>query len=159
MLGHAMKKEKPLKPVQLTALKLIAVGTPLNRVAEKLEVSEMTVYRWRRLPEFESRLRTITSSGMEEIAKKMNAATLTAIETLQETMCDMSEPTNVRLKAALGVLNATASVNGMLEKGLRHRAADFDLQQRWGEGFACNSVEESNLSLRGGLAENDIRMR
>ena len=74
-------------------------------------------------------------------------------------MCDLSVPTSVRLRAALGVLGAMASVNGTLEKSLRHRAADFDLRQWWGEGFASNSVEERNLSLRGGLEENDMRMR
>mgnify|MGYP000916687192 FL=1 len=73
----------------------------------------------------------------------MNAATLTAIETLQETMCDMSQPATIRIKAALGVLSATASVNGMLEKGLRHRLADFDLKQRWGESFTYNGSGEA----------------
>ncbi len=133
---------KTLKPVQLTAISMLAAGTPATQVAARLEVSTMTIYRWQRLPEFESKLRTITSSGLEEIAKKMNAATLTAIETLQETMCDMSEPAAVRLKAALGVLSATASVNGMLEKSLRHRAADFDLPERWGDSFTYNGSGE-----------------
>jgi len=140
MWGPAMKT---LKPVQLTAISMLAAGTTATQVAARLDISTMTIYRWQRLPEFEARLRTITSSGLEEIAKKMNAATLTAIETLQETMCNMSEPTPVRMKAALGVLNATASVNGMLEKSLRHRVADFDLQERWGDSFNHSSSGES----------------
>lgn len=134
-----MNNGKKLKARQLQALKLIAMGTPTNQVAQRLEVSTMTLYRWQRQPEFEAKLRSITSSGLEEVAKKMNAATLTAIETLQEAMCDMSEPTGTRMKAAVAVLGAMPSVNGILEKSLQHRVGDFDLQQRWSEGFTFDS--------------------
>lgn len=90
----------------------------------------MTIYRWQRLPAFEAKLNAITSSGLEEIAKKMNATALTAVETLQEVMCDLREPTTSRMKAALGVLANVASVNNMLEKSLIHRVAGFDLKNR-----------------------------
>ncbi|SFM42875.1 phBC6A51 family helix-turn-helix protein [Nitrosomonas communis] len=126
-----MKNHKPLKPKQLTAIQLLAMGTPASEVAAKLEITSMTLYRWQRLPEFNSKLNNITHSGLEEIAKKMNAATITAIETLQEAMCDLTEPSSVRIKAALGVLGAMASVNGVLEKALKHRIGDFDLNHRF----------------------------
>lgn len=126
-----MPKTHALKPMQLNAIKLLAVGTPAYQVAERLEVSTMTIYRWQRLPEFEAKLNSIYSSGLEEIAKKMNATTLTAIETLQEILCEMREPSITRMKAPLGVLSAMSSVNSVLEKSLQHRVGDFDLQQRW----------------------------
>lgn len=85
-----MENTKPLKPVQLTAIQLLAAGKPAHRVAEQLEVSTMTIYRWRQQPEFEAKLNSIASSGMEDIAKKLNATTLTAVETLQEVLCDFS---------------------------------------------------------------------
>lgn len=137
---------KALNARQLNAIQLLAMGTPACRVAETLEVSTMTIYRWQRIPEFEARLSSIANSGLEEIAKNMNAAALTAIETLQEVMCDMREPTNMRVKAALGVLNVMSAINGTLEKGLRHRVGDFDMRQRWGPRFALdengNPMEE-----------------
>lgn len=126
-----MKIKKSLKPVQLTALKLISMGTPAYRVAERLDVSVMTVYRWQRLPEFEAQLQSFANSGLEEIAKKMNATALTAVETLQETLCDLSLPPSIRIKAALGVLSAMPSVNIALENSLRHRHSDFDLDHRF----------------------------
>lgn len=126
-----MRDVKSLKPAQLTAIQLLAVGTPAYQVAAKLEVSTMTLYRWQRLPAFEAKLNSITSSGLEEIAKKMNATTLTAVETLQEILCDMRVPTNIKLKASLGILGAMASVNATLERSLQHRVADFDLHQRY----------------------------
>lgn len=148
-----MKRDKSLKPRQLNAVKLLALGTPAYQVAQRLEVSVMTLYRWQRLPEFEARLNSVASSGLEEVAKKLNAATLTAIETLQEAMCDMSEPTGTRMKAAMGVLKVMPSVNSILDKSLQHRVGDFDLQQRWGEGFTfdgsgnpCHTTGTGELS-------------
>lgn len=91
----------------------------------------MSVYRWKRLPAFEAKLHSITESGLEEIARKANAATLTAVETLQEILCDLTQPTTIRMRAALGVLGVMATVNGALEKSLKHREADFELAQRF----------------------------
>ncbi len=126
-----MKNGKALKARQLNALQLLAAGTPAYQVAERLEVSTMTIYRWQQLPAFEAKLNAIASSGLEEIAKKLNVAALTALENLQMLQCDMALPITLRVKVGLGVLGAMASLNGVLQKGLRHRVADFDLEQRW----------------------------
>jgi hypothetical protein len=145
-----MKNGKSLKPVQLTAIQLLAVGTPASHVAERLEVSVMTIYRWQRLPEFEAKLHAVTSSGLEEIAKKMNATALTAVETLQEVLCDLTQPVPTRIKAALGVLGAMGSVNAALEKGLQHRVADFDSKLRWSEpGFTYDAAAQSCQAIGG----------
>lgn len=129
-----MNNQKPLKPKQINAIQLLAVGTPAHQVAEKLEITTMTLYRWQKQPQFNSKLNYIANSGLEELAKKMNAATITAIETLQETMCHLGVPLATRMKAAQIILNNTSSVNSMLEKAIKHRAADFDLKQRWENG-------------------------
>ncbi len=135
-----MKTVQSLKPRQLNAIKLLAMGKPANQVAEILQVTTMTLYRWQKLPEFNSKLNCIANSGMEEIAKKMNVAALTAIEVLQDILCDMRVPKATQLKAALGVLHTMASVNGALEKGLQHRQADFDPQSRWdNQGFTYDA--------------------
>ena len=105
-----MNNVKSLKARQLNAVQLLALGTPAYQVAAQLDVSTMTIYRWQRLPAFEAKLNAITSSGLEEIAKKMNATTLTAVETLQEILCNMAESPTTRMKAALGVLGAMSSV-------------------------------------------------
>lgn len=139
-----MKNVNSLKVRQLEAVKLLAMGTPASHVAERLEVSTMTIYRWQRLPEFEARLSAVTTSGLTEVAKKLNAASLTAVETLHEVLCDLSQPIPIRMKAALGVLGTMPAVNGALERGLRHRVADFDLKQRFsGQGYTYDSSGES----------------
>jgi hypothetical protein len=127
-----MENMKRLKPLQLTAIQLLAVGTPASHVAQRLEVSAMTIYRWQQSPAFKAKLNSITSSGLEEIAKTLNATALTAVETLHEVLCDMSQPVPTRMKAALGVLGVMSSVNAALERGLQHRAGDFDLKHRFG---------------------------
>lgn len=147
--------KKSLKPVQLLALKLIVLGTPDNQVAARLDVSAMTIHRWKRLPAFEAKLNAITSSGLERIVKMLNITSLTAVETLNEMLNDMSVPATIRMRAALGVLNALPSVNGALEKGLQHRAADFDLKQRWNSqgrtyderGEPCSAPEEDTITV------------
>jgi len=131
---YCMNNQKPLKPKQINAIQLLAVGTPAYQVAEKLEITTMTLYRWQKLPEFNSKLNYVANSGLEEISKKMNAATITAIETLQETMFNFGMPLATRMKAAQVILSNTSSINSMLEKALKHRAADFDLEDRWENG-------------------------
>ena len=143
-----MKNKKVLKSKQLSAIKLLAAGTPAYQVAEKLEVSTMTIYRWQQLPEFEFKLQTITASGLEEIAKRLNSTALTAVETLQEVLCDMSLPTALRMKAALGVLNLMPNINGVLEQNFRNGKADFDLRDRWNiEGYAYGNNKEMSSMM------------
>ena len=135
-----MNNVKPLRPLQLVALKQIAMGTPDYQVAAMLNVSVMTIYRWKRLPEFQSRLSAIAASGLEEIAQKINAAALTAVENIQAILCDMALPTATQIKLSLGVLNAMPALNAALEKGLRHRAADFDPGERWTGPYTYDST-------------------
>jgi hypothetical protein len=162
-----MENVRSLKPKQINAIQLLAVGTPAYQVAERLDVSAMTIHRWQQIPEFEAKLHSITNSGLEEIAKKMNIAALTAVETLQEAMCDMSEPITTRMKAATGVLNAMPSVNGALEKCLVHRAADFDLKTRFrGQAYTYDSngnpcqTNRANLPKTNGgvISDNEIEV-
>lgn len=133
-------RQKTLKPKQISAIKLLATGAPLVRVAERLEVTCMTLHRWKKLPEFERTLNSVSYSGMAELTKKMNAAALTAAETIQEILCNLQEPTALRLKAALGALRAMPAVNTALERGIQHQTADFDLRDRFsGPVFTHNS--------------------
>ena len=145
-----MPPARQLKPKQIDAIKLLATGTPAYQVAAQLQVTTMTLYRWQRLPVFEEKLRTITHSGLEQFAKKTNLAALTAVETLQHYMCDMSVSPSLHVKASLGVLNAMHKVNGALDRGMQHRSADFDVKTRFsgpsftydGDGNTCQSNME-----------------
>lgn len=127
-----MKTGKGLRPVQLSAIRLLAVGTPIVRVAEKLDISCMTIWRWRtQNPEFESRLNAVAASGLQEVGKQINRTALVAVEVLQQLLGDMTQPTSVQVKVALGVLNSMPNINAAIEKGLLHRAADFDPERHW----------------------------
>lgn len=161
-----MVNVRSLKPRQLTAIQLLAVGTPANQVAARLEVSTMTLYRWQRLPEFEARLHSIANSGLEKLTKKMNSTALTAVEVIQEILCDMRQPAALQVKAALGMLNAMASVNGALEKGLQHRAADFDLRKRFSDmaftydsaGNLCQPPRGNSNLTNGGVMSDEMEV-
>jgi hypothetical protein len=144
-----MKSGKGLRPVQLSAIRLLAVGTPIVKVAERLDVSCMTIWRWRtQNPEFESRLNAVAASGLQEVGKQINRTALAAIEVLQGLLGDMTQPTSVQIKVALGVLNSMPSVNAAIDKALLHRAADFDPEQRWDNqvGQTYDQCEPCNAS-------------
>lgn len=126
-----MSTKTPLRPKQLDAIKLLATGIPAYQVAERLEITVMTLYRWKKIPAFEQKLTAISYSGLKEIAKKMNATTVTAIEILQEVMCDMRNSKEIQVKVALGVLNAMPKVNNALEMASLYKTADFDMQKRF----------------------------
>lgn len=161
-----MNPAKALKPKQLNAIKLLATGTPAHRVAERLEITTMTLYRWQKLPEFEEKLHSIAYTGLDELSKKINIAALTAVETLQEILCNMSEPSTIRIKAAIGVLNAMPSVNRTLEKSLQHRLADFDLQKRFSgpvfthdsSGNLCRPTRASSYQANGGVMPEEVEV-
>ena len=127
-----MSDSATLKPKQMNAVKLLAAGTPASQVAARLEITTMTLWRWQKLPAFEQTLQAVSHSGLDEIAKKTNVVALTALEVLQEILCDMMQPTIVHLKAAAIALRAMPATNGMLEKSLQHRDADFDIRKRFG---------------------------
>lgn len=127
-----MKKQKVLKPKQQLAVRLLASGYQKNIVAQRLNVSVMTIYRWEQSPIFQTELAsTIEASGLEETARKLHIAGITAAETIQEFLNNMSHPSEVRAKFAVGVLRAYPAFQSAIEKGLRHRIGDFSLDERW----------------------------
>lgn len=123
-----MQQAKTLKPKQLNAIKMLATGIPAYEVAERLQVTTMTLWRWQRLPAFEHTLNSISHSGLDELARKINIAALTAVEVVQECLCDMREPSATRLKAAAIALKAMPGVNSALTNA--HPSADFDTRKR-----------------------------
>jgi hypothetical protein len=100
-------------------------------VAEKLDISCMTIWRWRQSEEFESRLNAVAASGLQEVGKQINQTALVAVAVLQQLLGDMTQPTNVQIKVALGVLNSMPNINAAIDKALLHRAADFDPESVW----------------------------
>ena len=127
-----MKNHKVLKPKQQLAVRLLALGHQKNIVAQRLDVSTMTLYRWEQSPNFQNELATsIESSGLKETARKLHIAGITAAETIQEFLNNMSHPAEVRAKFAVGVLRAYPAFQSAIEKGLRNRVGDFNLDERW----------------------------
>ena len=120
MLGIRMKNVKPLHARQLHAIRLLAAGTPDYLVAQRIEVSTMTIYRWKRQDDFNRELRQITYSGLEDFSKKLSDCAVNAIETLHEVMNDLREPSTHRSKVALGVINALPKLQVALAHSARH---------------------------------------
>jgi transcriptional regulator with XRE-family HTH domain len=136
-----MMHSTSLTTKQQIAVRLLAQGESKSNVAARLDVSRITLSRWEKNPQFESQLTSITRSGLEQTAKMLNAASLTAAETLQEILCDMTQPVTIRLKAALGVLHVTPAISLSLQRDL-YQVSDFDLKHRGGTQYTYNSQGE-----------------
>lgn len=130
-----------LSTKQEIAIRLLAQGESKTAVATRLNVSRMTLSRWVKNSEFESQLVSISRSGLEQTAKMLNAASLTAAETLQEILCDMTQPKILRVKAALGVLRVLPTINASLQRDM-YQDNDFDVQHRWGLQYTYNAQGE-----------------
>lgn len=142
-----MQIQKQLKPKQIQAIRMLARGEKKIHIAQQLSVTTMTLHRWEQLPSFQTQLATVHASGLAAIARLTNAATLTAIETVQECLCDMREPASVRTRVALSFLRTFPAVNATLENGLKHRVADFHLADRFKGGNTFDSRGYSLLDL------------
>lgn len=160
-----MTQDKPLKALQHNAIRLLAQGETQKNVAQILNISPMTVSRWNNLPNFQTQLQTVTASesGLEALARKSNATALTAVENLQEVLAGVHEPLQVRLQAAQIILRCLPAINAAMERGLKHRRADFLLEQRWERGNiydshcdlippACPGANSSIRNLDGSVA-------
>jgi transcriptional regulator with XRE-family HTH domain len=141
---------------QQIAIRMLAQGESKAIVAARLDVSRMTLSRWEKNPQFESQLTSITRSGLEQTAKMLNAASLTAAETLQEILCDTTLPVQVRLKAALGVLNVTPAISSSLQRDI-YQDTDFDLKHRWATQYTYNAQGEVIDKRPSGINQRECR--
>ena len=58
--------KKPLDEVQLRAARMIAMGVPYNDIAKQINVTRITLYRWRKLPQFAAELSKLTQEASQE---------------------------------------------------------------------------------------------
>lgn len=118
-----MKISNALPPRQMIAIRLLASGLTATAVAEELGISYMTLYRWKQNELFSAELNRATTSYIMEFTEKLNFSAMAAIDTLNEIMNDLREPSTHRGKIALGVLKNLPRIQSALAK-TSYRAAD-----------------------------------
>jgi hypothetical protein len=76
----------------------------------------MTVYRWKQNELFSSELNRLTTNYVKEFSEKLNYSAMTAVDTLNEIMNDLREPSMHRGKVALGLLRSLPHIQSALAK-------------------------------------------
>jgi hypothetical protein len=96
-------ENKELKFSQLKACYLITSGINLKDVGSAVGVSEQTIFRWLKLPEFQAELRELKRIVIERSLGKLQNLNDKAIQTLSELLDCQSSPA-ARCRAASIIL-------------------------------------------------------
>lgn len=91
---------------QQAALALLATGAPVPAVAKAIGVSERAVWNWLKLEPFKTELRAHQRQGLESASRKLQHASLAAVQALETVMGDEEAPHSARVSAAKAVLDA-----------------------------------------------------
>ncbi len=90
--------EKNLPPKQLMAVGLLADGLPVKIVAERLDISLSLLYKWLKLPAFNSHLNGALREKNSKAFQDVFALKPVAVETFKELL--NSKNAMVKMKAA-----------------------------------------------------------
>ena len=99
-LSPTDRKSQPAKlsPRQMRTLPIIVTATNLTQAAQEAGISEATLRRWRREPQFRAELDRLASELAETTAQELKSTILHGFQVINELMED-SDPM-VRLRAA-----------------------------------------------------------
>ncbi|AFK87716.1 terminase small subunit [Thermoanaerobacterium phage THSA-485A] len=93
-----------LSKKQLEAAKMIAEGRLTNEeIAQKCEVTDRTLYNWKKQEEFQQAIENFTAEIKKDIERKLMGMSSKALRELDKLLCARSEL--VRLQAIKDVLD------------------------------------------------------
>lgn len=95
-----MMKNGTLTARQTRAIELLLTGKPIKEVADSLNVSRGTVYRWLEQPKFNAVVNHEKSLIVERLSLALANLGQKAVDTLKEALDDPSAGTSVRVRAA-----------------------------------------------------------
>ena len=105
----AQKQSKSLTQKQVQAIDRLAAGDKQIVVVERVGCGGATLRRWLKLPEFTRELDRRIAEGRSEAMRSLRALNNEAVSTIAELMRNPETPANVRLQAALRVLELGVS--------------------------------------------------
>ena len=100
----AQNRSKTLTQKQVQAIDRLAAGDKQVVVVERVGCGGATLRRWLKLPEFTTELDRRIAESRSEAMRSLRALNNEAVSTIAELMRNPETPANVRLQAALRVL-------------------------------------------------------
>lgn len=86
------------------AITSLLTSPTICKAAEGSGISEATLYRWLKLPEFMEVYREVKSQAVSQAIGKLQQASGEAVETLRTIMMDIESPTPSRVTAAKSII-------------------------------------------------------
>jgi len=118
---------------QLLAIPLVAQGVSGKNVAKKIQVTEETVSRWKKLPEFQAEVNALLKECRDETQHKLRSLVNLALEVVREDL----ENTNSeqRLATALKIIQ-NMKLNTYLYEEIGPSKAENVKSKMWNDDFA-----------------------
>ena len=118
---------------QLLAIPLVAQGVSGKNVAKKIQVTEETVSRWKKLPEFQAEVNALLKECRDETQHKLRSLVNTALEVIKDELDDKNS--DQRITIALKILQ-NMKLNTYLYEKIGSSKAENVKNKIWNENFA-----------------------
>ena len=118
---------------QLLAIPLVAQGVSGKNVAKKIQVTEETVSRWKKLPEFQAEVNALLKECRDETQHKLRSLVNTALEVIKDELDDKNS--DQRITIALKILQ-NMKLNTYLYEEIGSSKAENVKSKMWNEDFA-----------------------
>ena len=118
---------------QLLAIPLVAQGVSGKNVAKKIQVTEETVSRWKKLPEFQAEVNALLKECRDETQHKLRSLVNTALEVIKDEL--ENKNSDQRVTIALKILQSM-KLNTYLYEEIGSSKAENVKSKMWNEDFA-----------------------
>ena len=118
---------------QLLAIPLVAQGVSGKNVAKKIQVTEETVSRWKKLPEFQAEVNALLKECRDETQHKLRSLVNTALEIIKDEL--ENKNSEQRITIALKILQ-NMKLNTYLYEEIGSSKAENVKSKMWNEDFA-----------------------
>ena len=104
---------KKLSRTQLSAIPHLAAGNSIRATADTIGVSERSIRRWLRQPEFAAALREAEKEVWNATVRKLRALGEKAVNTLGRVLEDPGATPSARIQAARAILDGIAKAEAL----------------------------------------------
>ena len=122
-----------LSPKKLKAVQLLVSGLSLREAAAQLGISDRTLRRWCKRPEFKVALQEAQREAWGHMVRRLRALGDQAVTTLKQVMQDANATPSSRVAAARCVIEAAARLTELTDEGTTSFYIEGELHRRLGD--------------------------
>jgi hypothetical protein len=100
------REKRRLTAKQRRAIEALLSGATKGQAADAAGVTPRTLSRWRSLPEFDDELRWRSNQAIDDATRRLTGGLDRMVDVLLAVAEDAESPASVRVRAALGWINA-----------------------------------------------------